>query len=140
MQGQFAAIGGGVDAIRVEAPSCLLYTSSSLQGLILTASILWIIFGAILLLNTLKHSCLLYTSMDNLAIRAAEDFIHAGYPVEAEAILLCELDGVEADVADDCERVREVLEKAGATEVRLARDEAERVKFWACLLYTSRCV
>lgn len=69
--------------------------------------------------------------MDNLAIRAAEDFIHAGYPVEAEAILLCELDGVEADVADDCERVREVLKKAGATEVRLARDEAERVKFWA---------
>ncbi len=36
--------------------------------------------------------------MDNLAIRAAEDFIHAGYPVEAEAILLCELDGVESDV------------------------------------------
>ncbi|MBH3340340.1 glycolate oxidase subunit GlcD [Pseudomonas mendocina] len=69
--------------------------------------------------------------MDNLAIRAAEDFIHAGYPVEAEAILLCELDGVEADVADDCERVREVLAQAGATEVRLARDEAERVKFWA---------
>ncbi len=69
--------------------------------------------------------------MDSLAIRAAEDFIHAGYPVEAEAILLCELDGVEADVADDCERVRGVLEKAGATEVRLARDEAERVKFWA---------
>lgn len=69
--------------------------------------------------------------MDNLAIRAAEDFIHAGYPVEAEAILLCELDGVEADVADDCERVREVLAKAGASEVRLARDEAERVKFWA---------
>ena len=34
--------------------------------------------------------------MDNLAIRAAEDFIHAGYPVEAAAILLCELDGVEA--------------------------------------------
>ncbi|MHC9038008.1 FAD-binding protein, partial [Cobetia marina] len=36
--------------------------------------------------------------MDNLAIRAAEDFIHAGYPVEAAAILLCELDGAEADV------------------------------------------
>lgn len=69
--------------------------------------------------------------MDNLAIRAVEDFIHAGYPVEAEAILLCELDGVEADVHDDCERVRAVLEAAGASEVRLARDEAERVKFWA---------
>ncbi len=69
--------------------------------------------------------------MDNLAIRAAEDFIHAGYPVQAQAILLCELDGVEADVNDDCERVRQVLIKAGATEVRQARDEAERVKFWA---------
>lgn len=69
--------------------------------------------------------------MDNLAIRAAEDFIHAGYPVDAAAILLCELDGVEADVHDDCERVRQVLERAGATELRQARDEAERVRFWA---------
>ncbi|MBG6291085.1 glycolate oxidase subunit GlcD [Pseudomonas nitroreducens] len=69
--------------------------------------------------------------MDNLAIRAAEDFIHAGYPVDAEAILLCELDGVEADVRDECERVSQVLEAAGATEVRLARDEDERVRFWA---------
>src|SRR5471030_2712548 len=69
--------------------------------------------------------------MDNLAIRAAEDFIHAGYPVDAEAILLCELDGVEADVHDECQRVREVLQQAGASEVRQARDEAERVRFWA---------
>ena len=69
--------------------------------------------------------------MDNLSIRAAEDFIHAGYPVDAEAILLCELDGVEADVHDDCARVGEVLKLAGATEVRLAKDEAERVRFWA---------
>jgi len=69
--------------------------------------------------------------MDNLAIRAAEDFIHAGYPVEAQAILLCELDGVEADVHDDCERVQHVLALAGATEVRQAQDEAERVRFWA---------
>ena len=69
--------------------------------------------------------------MDKLAIQAAEDFIHAGYPVEAEAILLCELDGVESDVAEDIERVRGVLAQAGATDVRLARDEAERIKFWA---------
>ncbi|ENO85697.1 glycolate oxidase subunit GlcD [Thauera linaloolentis] len=69
--------------------------------------------------------------MDKLAIQAAEDFIHAGYPVEAEAILLCELDGVEADVAEDIERVRAVLGRAGATAVSLARDEAERVRFWA---------
>ncbi len=69
--------------------------------------------------------------MDNLSIRAAEDFIHAGYPVDAAAMLLCELDGVEADVREDCERVETVLKQAGATEVRLARDEAERVRFWA---------
>lgn len=69
--------------------------------------------------------------MDNLSIRAAEDFIHAGYPVDAAAMLLCELDGVEADVREDCERVEAVLKQAGATEVRLARDEAERVRFWA---------
>ncbi len=69
--------------------------------------------------------------MDNLSIRAAEDFIHAGYPVDAAAILLCELDGVEADVQDDCARVEAVLKAAGATEVRLACDEAERARFWA---------
>ncbi|MFV3314408.1 glycolate oxidase subunit GlcD [Pseudomonas sp. NY15374] len=69
--------------------------------------------------------------MDNLSLRAAEDFIHAGYPAEAAAILLCELDGVDADVKDDCLRVEAVLKTAGASEVRLARDEAERVRFWA---------
>lgn len=69
--------------------------------------------------------------MDKLAIQAAEDFIHAGYPTAAEAILLCELDGVESDVQEDIERVRSVLAAAGATEVKLARDEAERVRFWA---------
>jgi glycolate oxidase len=69
--------------------------------------------------------------MDNLSIRAAEDFIHAGYPVDAAAILLCELDGVEADVAADCERVRAVLVNAGAIDCRLARDENERKQFWA---------
>jgi glycolate oxidase len=69
--------------------------------------------------------------MDNLSIRAAEDFIHAGYPVDAAAILLCELDGVESDVHEDCALVDAVLRKAGATDVRLARDEEERAKFWA---------
>lgn len=69
--------------------------------------------------------------MDNLSIRASEDFIHAGYPVDAAAMLLCELDGVEADVQEDCDRVKAILELAGATEVRIARDEAERTRFWA---------
>ncbi len=69
--------------------------------------------------------------MDNLAIRAAEDFIHAGYPVDAAAILLCELDGVGDDVNADCETVRQVLTAAGATAIRLAQNEMERARFWA---------
>jgi FAD/FMN-containing dehydrogenase len=69
--------------------------------------------------------------MHNLAIRAAEDFIHAGYPVDSEAILLCEVDGIESDVREDCECVEALLRSAGATEVRLAKDEAERQRFWA---------
>ncbi len=69
--------------------------------------------------------------MDGLALRAAEDFAHAGYPKAAEAILLCELDGVAADVAEEVDRVTALLFAAGAVEVRMARDEAERQRFWA---------
>ena len=69
--------------------------------------------------------------MDNLAIRAAEDFIHAGYPVDAEAILLCEVDGVESDVQEDVACVEALLRAAGATDIRVAKDEAERQRFWA---------
>ncbi len=69
--------------------------------------------------------------MDNLAIRAAEDYSHAGYPVDAAAILLCELDGANEEVSEQILRVRELLQQAGATEVRTARDERERLKFWA---------
>ena len=69
--------------------------------------------------------------MDNLSIRAAEDFVHAGYPTEAAAILLCELDGANAEVSEQIMAVREVLLKAGASEVRTAADEAQRLKFWA---------
>lgn len=68
--------------------------------------------------------------MDNPAIRAAEDFVHAGYPQDAAAILICELDGLPAEVAAELERVRELLVAAGAREVRTARDEAERLRFW----------
>lgn len=69
--------------------------------------------------------------MDRLAIKAAEDFVHAGYPLDAEAILLCELDGTEEEVSEHVQRVREVLNESGATEVRTAKDEAERLNFWA---------
>lgn len=69
--------------------------------------------------------------MDNPAIRAAEDFIHAGYPVEAEAILLCEIDGTDAEVSEDIMRVRQLLLNYGASEIRTAVDEAERLRLWA---------
>ena len=68
--------------------------------------------------------------MDQLAIRAAEDFAHAGYPRDAAAILLCELDGTAAEVTEHIAAVRAVLEAHGATEVRTAADESERQLFW----------
>ncbi|MCF7989966.1 MAG: FAD-binding protein [Thiohalocapsa sp.] len=68
--------------------------------------------------------------MDNPAIRAAEDFVHAGYPTDAAAILICELDGFNAEVSYEVMRVRELLLAAGATDVRTARDDAERLIFW----------
>ena len=68
--------------------------------------------------------------MDKLAIKAAEDFVHAGYPVDAEAILLCELDGTNAEVSEHVLQVRKILTNSGATEVRTAKDEQERMTFW----------
>jgi glycolate oxidase len=69
--------------------------------------------------------------MDNAAIRAADAFVHAGYPTDAAAILLCELDGTENEVADQVEQVSALLTNCQATEVRVARDEQERARFWA---------
>ncbi|TNF98562.1 MAG: FAD-binding protein [Gammaproteobacteria bacterium] len=68
--------------------------------------------------------------MDRLAIQAAEDFVHAGYPLDAEAILLCELDGTNKEVSEHILKVREILKNSGATEVRTAKDETERMTFW----------
>ena len=69
--------------------------------------------------------------MDNLSLRAAEDFVHAGYPTDAAAILLCEVDGSEDEVSEEIMRVRQILLDAGAREVRTAEDETERMRFWA---------
>ncbi|MCH8177911.1 MAG: FAD-binding protein, partial [Proteobacteria bacterium] len=69
--------------------------------------------------------------MDNLAIRAAEAFAHAGYPVDAEVILLCELDGSPQEVEAQIARVEAILIESGAVETRLAKDEAERLLFWS---------
>lgn len=68
--------------------------------------------------------------MDTLAIRAAEDFVHAGYPVEAAAILLCEIDGTNEDVSVHILNVRQILKQSGAIDIRTAKDEQERMNFW----------
>ena len=69
--------------------------------------------------------------MDNPAIRATEDFVNAGYPRDAEAILLCELDGEEAEVAAQVEKVRQICKHHRAVDIRLARDEKECALFWS---------
>ncbi len=69
--------------------------------------------------------------MDRLAIQAAEAFVHAGYPLGCEALLLCEVDGVNEEVSADIYTVRAVLEASGATEIRTADSEEQRLKFWA---------
>ncbi|MFL6622732.1 MAG: FAD-linked oxidase C-terminal domain-containing protein [Sulfurifustis sp.] len=69
--------------------------------------------------------------MDQLAIRAAEDYAHAGYPLDAAALLLCELDGTREEVADGIAHVEQLMLRHGATALRVSRDEAERRKIWA---------
>lgn len=68
--------------------------------------------------------------MDNPAIRAAEAYVHAGYPTDAEAILLCELDGTNEEVSSRILQVRALLQQEGASEVRTARNEEERITLW----------
>ena len=69
--------------------------------------------------------------MDGAAIAAAEDFAHAGYPLDAEAILLCELDGLDAEVNSQIEKLKTLLHEQGATDVRTSMDDQERQRFWA---------
>ena len=69
--------------------------------------------------------------MDAPAIKAAEAFAGCGYPLDAQALLLCEVDGLPADVDDELGRTRALLEAAGATSVRVARDADERRRMWS---------
>jgi glycolate oxidase len=69
--------------------------------------------------------------MDQLATRAVEEFVHAGYPLDAAAILLCEADGTREEVAAEIAKVAEVLRAAGATALGISRDEAERLQLWS---------
>jgi len=69
--------------------------------------------------------------LDKPAIDAVEKFIHTGYPKDAAAILLCELDGTQADVTAQVERVNRVFTQVGAIDLQVSHNEEERMRFWA---------
>ncbi|TNF58052.1 MAG: FAD-binding protein [Burkholderiales bacterium] len=69
--------------------------------------------------------------MDKPMTAAVEDFVHAGYDLDAEAILLCESDGTPEEVEEEVARMSEVLRGCGATAIAVSRDEAERLRFWS---------
>ena len=69
--------------------------------------------------------------MDNAAINATEDFVEAGYPRDAEALLIIELDGPEAEVEALAARVAEIVKRNGAGTIRISENEEERELFWA---------
>ena len=69
--------------------------------------------------------------MDKPMTAAVEDFVHAGYDLNAAAILLCESDGTPEEVAEEIARMSEVLTQAGATQIAVSQTEAERLKFWS---------
>jgi glycolate oxidase len=69
--------------------------------------------------------------MDKPMTAAVEDFVHAGYDLNAEAILLCESDGTPEEVEEEIGRMSDVLRACGATAIAVSRDEAERLRFWS---------
>ena len=69
--------------------------------------------------------------MDKPMTAAVEDFVHAGYDLNAEAILLCESDGTPEEVEEEIGRMSAVLQGCGATAIAVSKDEAERLKFWS---------
>ncbi|MBP6598182.1 MAG: FAD-binding protein [Giesbergeria sp.] len=69
--------------------------------------------------------------MDKPMTAAVEDFVHAGYDLSAEAILLCESDGTPEEVEEEMGRMSAVLRAAGATAITVSHNEAERLRFWS---------
>ncbi len=69
--------------------------------------------------------------MDKPMTAAVEEFVHAGYDLSAAAILLCESDGTPEEVAEEIERMLDVLSGCGATRLEVSKDEAQRLKFWS---------
>ena len=69
--------------------------------------------------------------MDKPMTAAVEDFVHAGYDLDAAAILLCESDGTPDEVAEEIERMLAVLQGCGATRVQVSENETQRLTFWS---------
>ncbi len=69
--------------------------------------------------------------MDAPAIRAAEDFVHAGYPLDVEALLIVELDGCKAEIDHLIDRVEQIALENGSVTCRISQSEEERQAFWA---------
>jgi glycolate oxidase subunit GlcD len=69
--------------------------------------------------------------MDNLVIRAVEESVHAGYPMDAEAVLIIELDGLSDGIDEQAQKILEICQKNGVVSTRRAKDAAERAELWA---------
>ena len=69
--------------------------------------------------------------LDQAASRLVEPFAHAGYDLDAAAVLLCESDGTPAEVEAEIARMTQVLQRSRATRVQVSRDDTERLRFWA---------
>ena len=69
--------------------------------------------------------------MDKPAIHAVEEFVHAGYPLDVEALLIVELDGPQAEVDDLIGRVEKIAQECRSTVCKVSQSEEERLLFWA---------
>jgi glycolate oxidase len=69
--------------------------------------------------------------MDKTSVRMVEPYVNAGYDTNAEAILLCESDGIPEEVEEEIARMSEVLNRSGATAIAVSQNEAERMRFWS---------
>jgi glycolate oxidase len=69
--------------------------------------------------------------MDQPATRAVEQFVHANYPLDAAAVLLVETDGTPEEVNAEMAEIKRVLTASGATEIRVSKDEAQRLLYWS---------
>jgi glycolate oxidase len=69
--------------------------------------------------------------MDKRMSAAVEEFVHAGYDLNAQAILLAESDGTQQEVAEEIQRLNEVLKQSGATVMQVSETEAQRLLFWS---------